>query len=98
MGIWLAQCLCPDRHAILAAAGEAVDEQDATRLIFTVQTAVKDMLRSELNPWCGLCHAPAESWRYEVGRTRFRTMEAAMPDLRRLAAMRAMWGDMPRSG
>jgi hypothetical protein len=27
--VWIAQCLCPQRHAILTSAGEAADRDEA---------------------------------------------------------------------
>jgi hypothetical protein len=101
--VWIAQCLCPHRHTILATAGEADGAEAAEEQVAApLREAVEEALQSDvLNPWCGLCRAPAESWRYEVGRTRFRTMEEATPALRRneaeQAATRQVFGDLPRS-
>jgi hypothetical protein len=85
--VWLAQCLCPQRHTIMAAAGEA-DEDDAEAEILEplklqVATALTDGL---INPWCQLCKAVASDWTCEVGRTRFRTMAEATPVLRQCEA------------
>lgn len=101
--VWIAQCLCPNRHTIVAAAGDASGVTDA-------QTAVLEPLREQvtkllianvLNPWCGLCHAPASAWTYEVRRTAFATMDEAEPALRQLQAEQivtaALWGDIPRN-
>jgi hypothetical protein len=35
MAVWICQCLCPDRHCILATADEAENEDEASRLIRT---------------------------------------------------------------
>lgn len=66
--VWIAQCLCPQRHCICAIAGEAVDVSDAQRAILAqLQEQVADLIAKRLfNPWCGLCHAPASEWKYEV--------------------------------
>jgi hypothetical protein len=82
--VWIAQCLCPKRHAILAVSAEAKDRMAAeASLIERLRTQVRRMIGSgTLNPWCGLCKAPIESWRYQVGRTRFATMAEAEPVLR----------------
>lgn len=81
--VWIAQCLCPQRHAILAAAKEADDRSEAEALIAQLRTQVTRMIGSgTINPWCGLCQSPIESWLYELDRTRFATMREAMPALR----------------
>ena len=50
-----------------------------------------------INPWCGLCKAPIESWRYELGRTRFASMAEAEPVLRQSereqSAVRRIFGE-----
>jgi hypothetical protein len=101
--VWVAQCLCPARHCILAAAGLAANEAEAAAEIgSSLVNAVGEALRAGLlNPRCGLCRADTETWSYEVGRTRFSSMEEAAPLLQRLedeqAAARAAFGDMKRS-
>jgi hypothetical protein len=101
--VWIAQCLCPSRHAILAAVGEADDEQTAGKEIRAPLTeTVADMLEDGvINRWCGLCGAKPETWHFEVARTPFATVEEAAPFLAlseaRQAVTRAMWGDMKRS-
>ena len=103
MTVWLAQCLCPDRHAILALAGEAVDAEEAEREIAAPFRAnVDDVIRLRMvNPWCSLCHAPRESWIFELERTRFDTLDEAAPHLKQAEAeqaqVRAMWGDIKRN-
>lgn len=90
--VWIAQCLCPQRHAILAASGEAEDQASAEEtLIKPLRRHVERMIGSgTFNPWCGLCRAPMESWRYEVGRTRFCSMAEAEPALRENERAQAM--------
>ena len=101
--VWLAQCLCPDRHTICATAGDATDVTDAQiAILVPLREQVDAILAAKtFNPWCGLCHAPASEWTYEVRRTAFTTMEEAEPALRRLEdeqiVTAAIWGDMPRS-
>ena len=102
--VWITQCLCPDRHCIVANAGEAADLAAAEWLVGRpLRAAVGDMLtRNVINPWCGICRAPRSSWRYETRRTRFRTMEEALPVLRaseaEQAVTNAVWGDIPERG
>jgi hypothetical protein len=101
--VWIAQCLCPQRHCILATAGEAENEAAAEATVAgPLRKQVAELLKSgEINPWCGLCNARAETWRYDLARSRFRSMEEAAPDLLRSeveqAATRALWGDMKRN-
>jgi hypothetical protein len=63
--------------------GGADNECDAEQKIAALlRKGVDAMLfAAELNPWCGLCRASAESWTYEVGRTRFRTLAEAALEL-----------------
>lgn len=101
--VWVCQCLCPQRHCILAAAGEADSQAAAEEAVENPLRASVNMLLTTraANSWCGLCKAGQETWRYELARTRFRTIEEAAPYLERSeaeqAAMRAVWGDLPRS-
>jgi hypothetical protein len=84
--VWIAQCLCgPQRHAIIATAGEAEGRAGAERYVLQpLEFRVASLLRAKtLNPWCGICRALVESWRYELGRTAFATMAEAMPALKR---------------
>jgi hypothetical protein len=100
MSVWIAQCLCPARHAILAAAGECDSEAEAIKLVRAPLTeTIADLLElQQLNPWCGLCNAHAETWIVELGRTRFATMAEAEPMLRQnevsQQAARIVFGDM----
>lgn len=81
--VWIAQCLCgPNRHAIAALAGEAEDDVDAAAFLLPkLRAGVAELLQSSINPWCGICGAEQASWRYEVGRTGFRTLAEAAPHL-----------------
>lgn len=86
--IWIVQCLCPDRHCIMALAFDPADLAEAeavARLKALVHAALND---STINPWCALCgptRGPS-SWFYEAAPTRFRTMEEAEPALRQAEA------------
>jgi hypothetical protein len=99
--VWIAQCLCPQRHCILATAGEAQD-QDRREAKAKIEGPLHERVAAELaagvlNPWCDLCRSPATSWTYELGRTRFRTMAQAKPELEKLehemSVARALLGD-----
>jgi hypothetical protein len=82
--VWIAQCLCPQRHAIIATAGEAEGRAGAERYVVgPLKFRVASLLRAKtLNPWCGICRAQARTWRYELARTAFATMAEAMPALK----------------
>jgi hypothetical protein len=101
--VWIAQCLCPARHCILAGAETAESRAGAEREILApLREQVADWLRREIiNPWCGLCGAKVETWRYEIGRTRFGSMAEAMPSMRegeaQQAAARAVFGDLHKT-
>jgi hypothetical protein len=103
MSVWVAQCLCPQRHCIMAVADVADDEGAAQlTLLPALRATVNEWLRSgAANPWCALCHASAETWRFEVGDTKLATMEQAAPVLRQSereqAMTRDLFGDLPRS-
>lgn len=85
--VWLCQCLCPNRHCILAAADEAETEQEAAAIRETLERKLAELLRVHVfNPWCSLCGAALEAWRYELRRTPFATLDEAMPALREAEA------------
>lgn len=100
--VWICQCLCPDRHCIMAAANEAESEKDAQRIRTELRRQAIEWLKSgALNNWCGLCGAGVATWRYELRRTRFATMAEAMPHLRQTeaenVAANLVWGDLHRT-
>ena len=57
------------------------------------------LARRELNPWCGLCRTRSDTWKFELARTRWRTMAEALPELNELeaenAVARALLDDRP---
>jgi hypothetical protein len=80
--VWIAQCLCAQRHCIMALAfNEAITSVNLAKanLAAAVQTAVN---AGELDPWCGLCRSP--DWDVEAGPTPFRTLVEAEPHLREI--------------
>jgi hypothetical protein len=86
--VWIAQCLCPQRHCIMATAGEADGEAEAR---IEIELPLREKLNKWLadrtmNPWCGICRSPVDRWIYEVAPTRWATLEAALPALRRTEA------------
>jgi hypothetical protein len=83
--IHITQCLCPQRHCILAIAWDAAD----TTTTMTPEIAVASLRAlvaaavlpgvGWMNPWCGICHS--REFSYEDGVTAFRTMDEARPAL-----------------
>ena len=87
MSVYIIQCLCPQRHCILALAYEA-GEQNTQRLA-DLQAAVGKMIATgEIDPWCGICQSRERT--YETAKTRFRTMEEAMGPLSENAKQQAL--------
>jgi len=101
--VWIAQCLCgPARHCIVAATAEAGTPEEARReALEPLKAAVRRMTADgSIDAWCGLCGAAEPGWRYEVGRTRWRTHEEALPTLqemeRRMILTSALLGGRPQ--
>lgn len=100
MRVYLAQCLCPLRHAMMASSGEAIDRDDAeAEVLQPLRRAIAVLLQTKvMNPWCAICNAAPHSWTYELRRTRWRTMAQAEPHLRTLEqqnlAINAVYGDL----
>lgn len=101
--VWICQCLCPSRHAILAAAGEADSEDEARRTVRQqLRRLVVTMLRSgALGGECSLCGAKRATWKYELGRTLFATMDEAAPRLKEIEAANlaanALYGEIHKT-
>lgn len=98
--VWITQCLCPQRHCVLAVANEAESREEAERAALGVlRDAVGTLVAaSALNPHCGLCGAERETWRYELAQTAWATLAEAAPALceeqRKQVALRSAFGDL----
>jgi hypothetical protein len=100
--VWLAQCLCAQRHAIMAAAGEADGKEEAEDKV--VKELNKTMERwideGAMDPRCGLCGAPRSTWHFELGLTVWGTLAEAKPVLRQheaeQIAIGALYGELGR--
>ena len=75
--VYIAQLLCPERHAILAFAEEFDTLAEAEEVLGKRVEEVR--ASAMLNPWCGLCNSRNLS--VEVRPTIFRTIEEARPEL-----------------
>lgn len=99
MTVWLGQCQCPQRHAILAWVGEASGGASAERLTDELRDIITLMQKEQLlNPWCGLCGAASASWSYDIAATRFATQEEAWRALQEeRPAVDALFADIHRT-
>lgn len=79
--IWITQLLCPQRHCIIAAAWD--DQEDAAPQVeHQVRTGFFESVKKhELNPFCGICQS--RSLHCESGPTKWKTMEEALPHIKR---------------
>ena len=99
MAVWICQCLCPGRHCMMATVGEAESETEAEIAVRTPlrRKIVEALSAGILNPWCAMCGANRATWKYEVSRTRFATMEDAIPHMFEAEAANMatnlLWGD-----
>lgn len=83
--VHITQCLCPDRHCIMAIVWKEPDFTPETA-IRKLEGIVSDMIaKKTLNPWCGLCNS--RTLKCEDGVTRFKTIEEAMPVIKRVELM-----------
>src|SRR6266850_6541373 len=88
MAVWIMQALCgPAGHALGAMALEA-ETADGLQALLRAELMSR-MAAGAINPWCGLCGARVEGWRYEAGRSRYATMAEAEPALRASEAAQA---------
>lgn len=87
MHVYLTQCVCPQRHALLALAFEAEHDDLAKALCITGMIPRMEGLfaRGVINRHCGICGATELA--FEMARTPFRTIDEAMPNLREIERM-----------
>lgn len=84
--VLLLQCLCPQRHCIMAFVGEQPPET-AESIAQTARDGIEAAIASgTLNGWCALCRAQRETWQFEVKLIPDTTLEALMPALKRQEA------------
>jgi len=101
--VWICQCLCPSRHCIVASTDEAESEAEAKKTVRApLRRQVAEMLSSgAINPWCAMCGAKRSTWRYELGRTVFGSMEEALPAMQEMQARNMVanriFGDLHRT-
>ncbi|HEX4545737.1 MAG TPA: hypothetical protein VH110_05215 [Candidatus Acidoferrum sp.] len=79
--VYLAQLLCPERHAFLAAVDVYENEKSAEELGVKLLEEFNHLVAQHfMKPSCALCGA--SEFHVEVRRTGFRTMEEALPSLK----------------
>jgi hypothetical protein len=101
--VWVAECLCPDRHCILAAFNLADNEVEAETLKTVLRQQMDAALQSgAFNPWCAICGATQTTWKYEVVRTPYATLAEAQPHLTKVATenliTNMLFGDLHKGG
>ena len=93
--VHIVQCLCPQRHCILAVAYEEGASNSQTAMALLRET----MGRLRVNPWCGICGL--SGFTYEDRRTPFATLgdAAAFLTLCQFANLNAMelYARMPKA-
>jgi hypothetical protein len=100
MTVWICQCLCPSRHCMLATVGEEESEGEAEIGVRApLRRKVGELLSAgKFAPWCAICGAQPHTWRYELRRTKFSTMEEAIPHMHDIEAANIatnrVWGDL----
>lgn len=77
--IHIIQCLCPQRHCILALAYDDTEGGGEEILGLLQATVAGSIEQGLLNPWCGICQA--REWTYEDGKTHFTSLAEAKPFL-----------------
>jgi len=89
----IVQCLCPQRHALLAIVidnSEFSDDQLIAAMHVCVDALIAGrgkeipgMPAERINPWCGMCGAPRLDWTIELQWTKnFETWQDAIDALR----------------
>lgn len=84
--VYICQCLCPKRHAIVSYAAElGANDFNAETLSQIVEGIVDEMVHSYmLNPACPLCGAPRKDWKCETAPSIYQTMAEAQGPLREM--------------
>ena len=76
--IWITQWLCPSRHCSLA-----IPWDDQAMTSGQVEEKGEDLYhRGVIHRWCGICGGELH---IEHGRTRFKTMDEALPEINAVA-------------
>lgn len=80
--IYIIQCLCPQRHAIMAVAYDP-EELPHDVAMATFQQQIEEWVSKQvIDPWCGICHS--REWRYERAKSKYKTMDEAGAELSKM--------------
>ncbi len=82
--VHITQCLCPDRHCIIAIVWKEPDhtKDSAEAHLKSLMDEMTNL--GVLNPWCGICNS--RDLHCEDGITKFQSIKEAMPFLKELEA------------
>lgn len=95
MKVRIIQCLCPNRHCILAVTyatntGKCIPEfADTFR-----QSVDKLIAQKQITPTCAICGSASTEFTYEDAPTKFKTMEEARPEMERLEEQQRLSREM----
>ena len=87
--VFIAQLVCPKRHAVCAFVFEATEAEIYEK---NAQTAIEDHMWElfitipNVKPQCFICGADKNTWKVEIGKTRFKTVAEAEPHVKACAA------------
>jgi hypothetical protein len=90
--VWISQCLCEHRHCILSAVWDEADTSQAQAEAELSNALTQLLWTGTLNKWCRICRS--ETFHYEAGRTTWRTIEEATPELQKVQAANIASGDL----
>lgn len=83
MKVYIAELLCPNRHCLMAMAGE-FEGENYTRLEARLQKAMLRAIETNMiKPVCAVCDAPHEVWSIETKITKYGSLADAEPEMRR---------------
>lgn len=84
MTVWIAQCLCPQRHCIMAAAFDDTQTAPAQGERELREGLERLFETGELNRYCHICESTQLS--YETRQTPFANMAEALPVIKMIEA------------
>lgn len=96
-GVYIAQLLCPARHCVLASAEYCWEPSAVEDLGARLEEKFAALVaRGILNPHCEICRS--RDLQVETMRTRFETLEEALPALRLTEALQRQAADFWKAG
>jgi hypothetical protein len=81
MKVRIVQCLCPQRHCMMAVSYESPNGEADPSKTEMLRNAIDELVQLHVvNPWCGICGSCGLN--YEDRETRFGTTAEAEPELK----------------